>query len=553
MAFDFTESLTLELPDTKSQLIDFKESFDYRENNKLIVEVAAIHAGLTSNYNMYPEYALKASLDSWVSPYPKPIILNHDQYSESIGRVMAAKMDNEEDGTPFVRLQIAVLDPIAIEKVLDQRYLTGSVGGQATSAACSICGVDWAKEESRGEMPCRHRRGKIYEGKLAYLEVRELSFKEYSFVNMPADQNSGIRAITKDIEDSEQWTRSVKMFSLDMNKESIVDMSESESSLNILTEMKRREAKAVYNNLKGTFLTVSAFDLTELSDKESDFNVINDTNKNESYVQCDSEKNDEQSFKENIMPEQANEAVQENEDDLLQVTEQLSADLAQQANEDASVENPVEETDDSEESAELSENSDVETDADDLNQQEAEVETEEAATEQLDVEEGVEQASADSEIETEESSSEVEPEVEEAVEESDDDSEKDALIAELSEQNAKLKQALRSMLAERVVDMKIFSGLESHDNRAALVEEHSTRTASSLADAIRDLQKYPSRSVVAEDVAKVFEAQNTAIVSSSDETNVEESDLEEEVSDNETWEDRAVHTFTDVLMGRAKF
>ncbi len=62
---------------------------------------------------------------------------------------MAAKMDKEEDGSSFVRLQVAVTDPVAIEKVLDKRYLTGSVGGRAGKAICSITGEDLAELDSQ--------------------------------------------------------------------------------------------------------------------------------------------------------------------------------------------------------------------------------------------------------------------------------------------------------------------------------------------------------------------------------------------------------------------
>ena len=104
---------------------------------------------------------------------------------------MAAKMDKESDGSSFVRLQIAITDPVAIEKVLDRRYLTGSVGGRAGKAICSISGQDLAAEGEGGRptLP-KYRRGQVYKGKLAFVDMQDISFKEYSFVNQPADQRS---------------------------------------------------------------------------------------------------------------------------------------------------------------------------------------------------------------------------------------------------------------------------------------------------------------------------------------------------------------------------
>jgi len=115
---------------------------------------------MTANYNNYSATELEKALDSWVNPYPKPIIMNHDLNSEPIGRVIAAKMDKEEDGSNFVRLQIAITDPIAAQKISDQRYLTGSVGGKAGKAVCSISGDDLAAESSDGRpKPMRYKRG----------------------------------------------------------------------------------------------------------------------------------------------------------------------------------------------------------------------------------------------------------------------------------------------------------------------------------------------------------------------------------------------------------
>ena len=194
MSFDFTENFILELPDFSKSDINFSESFN--SNHGLIIEVAAIHEGLTSNYNNYSAIELEKALQSWVDPYPKPIILNHDLNSEPIGRVMAARMDKEEDGSSFVRLQIAITDPTAIQKVLDKRYLTGSVGGRAAKAVCSISGEDLATEDESGRPKVvKYKRGKVYKGKIAYIDMQDISFKEYSFVNQPADQKSGVRIL----------------------------------------------------------------------------------------------------------------------------------------------------------------------------------------------------------------------------------------------------------------------------------------------------------------------------------------------------------------------
>jgi DNA-binding ferritin-like protein len=221
---------------------------------------------LTSNYNNYSAVELEKALQSWVEPYPKPIIMNHDLNTEPIGRVMAAKMDKEADGSPFVRLQVAITDPIAAQKILDKRYLTGSVGGRAGKAVCSISGEDLATENASGRpTAAKYRRGQVYKGKLAFIDMQDISFKEYSFVNQPADGKSGVRSTTVLGDEnkkptSEGWVAKSSAFVLHMNEEDIYSFDEHES---LLKNMKKKESKPLYLHLKGAFLTAMALQESE--------------------------------------------------------------------------------------------------------------------------------------------------------------------------------------------------------------------------------------------------------------------------------------------------
>lgn len=238
-------------------------------------------SGLTANFNNYSAAELEKALDSWVNPYPKPIILNHDMNSEPIGRVIAAKMDKEEDGSHFVRLQVAITDPVAAQKIADQRYLTGSVGGKAGKAICSISGDDLASEDAGGrpKVP-RYKRGSVHKGKIAYIDMQDIGFKEYSFVNQPADQRSGVRAKKKsegklEVSDSEGWVAKSKAFVLHMNEEDIVSVEENES---ILTSLKKKESRPLYLHLKGAFLSAVAIQESENS-KNTNISLLSKENK----------------------------------------------------------------------------------------------------------------------------------------------------------------------------------------------------------------------------------------------------------------------------------
>ena len=536
MSFDFTENFILELPDFSKSDINFSESFN--SNHGLIIEVAAIHEGLTSNYNNYSAIELEKALQSWVDPYPKPIILNHDLNSEPIGRVMAARMDKEEDGSSFVRLQIAITDPTAIQKVLDKRYLTGSVGGRAAKAVCSISGEDLATEDESGRPKVvKYKRGKVYKGKIAYIDMQDISFKEYSFVNQPADQKSGVRILKQvdgkqEISDSEKWIARSNAFVLNMNDEDIISISENKS---IISNMKKSESTPMYLHLKGAFL--SALSLHESENyKSKDSTLLSYENKDIDNCQ-----------------ENSNMDIDVKNDDILTAVQGLSEDLSTIA------------------SSNIEESPEVLDEASST-QENAEEKSEEDTPAILEENKDSVEGSVDADVQdveskitepTEETSSQIDDEVqEEIVEDSEliastSSIEQDLLqlndkIKLLEEENTKLKSALHRTLVERVVDSKISFNLESSDDREKLIEEHSTRTASSLADSLRDLAKTPIKLG-----KRINEMMNMPVITSeaevlAKEDNVLTVDMEEEIVKVSDPKESFEQVLVDALMGRRK-
>lgn len=557
MSFDFVENFTLQLPDFSKLDIDFSESFN--SNHGLIIEVAAIHEGLTSNYNNYSAVELEKALQSWVEPYPKPIILNHDLNTEPIGRVMAAKMEKESDGSAYVRLQIAITDPVAAQKVIDKRYLTGSVGGRAAKAVCSISGDDLASEDASGRPRIsKYKRGKVYKGKLAYINMEDISFKEYSFVNQPADQKSGVRSVKtgdskSELENSEGWVAKSSAFILSMDNEDIISIEENKS---ILSNMKKKESKPIYLHLKGAFLTALA-----LQESESYINNTESLLSNE-----DSEKNNSE---ETHSMDNVN-----SEEDILAVAEGLSEDLSNIAA--SSSEETLEATEETVESKE--ENSEVSEESSETSEKKEETSTEEVLEEAKEVsEESLEDSedknstddSEEADVQTVDSENAEEPEEalvdtadenQEAIEEPSQLSDSTegveqevellkSKLKSLEEENAKLKSALHRTLVERVVDTKIGLGHESVDDREKLIDEHVTRTASSLADSLRDLAKVPAK------IGKRVSAFIVPEVTSEAEVVVEENVVtmgQEEPVEQEPEINSFEQVLVDALMGRRK-
>lgn len=157
--------------------------------DKITTVVEAIHSGLTRNYTFYPADNLEMSVESWTKPYEKPVIKNHDVHEEPLGRVKSAKYmaSNIAPDKQTIQLELEITDPATIQKVMDGRYKTLSIGGNTKSVTCSICAKDLVKEGY-----CGHSKGRTYEGKQAHWIIGEMNFDEISWVNVPADSNAQV-------------------------------------------------------------------------------------------------------------------------------------------------------------------------------------------------------------------------------------------------------------------------------------------------------------------------------------------------------------------------
>ena len=509
-------------------------------------------------------------MQSWVEPYPKPIILNHDLNSEPIGRVMAARMDKEEDGSSFVRLQIAITDPVAVQKVMDKRYLTGSVGGRAGKAVCSISGDDLANlDESGKPKMARFKRGQIYKGKLAFIDMQDISFKEYSFVNQPADSKSSVRAVAAPgsnavgTSDSE-WVARSSAFVLHMDKEDIFSVEENQS---IFTNLKTKESRPLYLHLKGAFLSAMA-----IQENENYINANNSLLSNENDTKDVHEEN--LNMNENVKDE-----------DILATVEELSQDLStlsnkkvEESQDPETAETPEEEAEEVEESLKAKEEVAEETVTDEKDLEDNAVDALKKANEKIaQLEAQIAKDSSTAPAADEQQSTEVTEEAEvpteevvdsanaateeenQATEESNTNltdkkvvSEQDVddvtkKLQELEEENKKLKSAMHRTLVERVVDTKIATGIESHELREELIGEHLTRSATSLADSLRDLAKLP----MAKSAKGTMPEINSQLSVVEGEDNVFTLDKQEDMVEEDQTK-TPEQLFVDALMGRRK-
>lgn len=226
----------------------------------LVIKIAATHAGLvTRNNTFYMPDKMRAGVPSWTDNYPKPIQIHHNESPgdshDPVGRVMAARYvdtsaalgqiyqnsvlkdsfsknvigradqqfwdtfnsertsfiqktqmirmmdsvlnDPSYEGMGYTELTANITNPDTIQKILDGRYLTGSVGAVSDKAVCSVCDTNWVEEEH-----CGHRPGKIYDGVKCVVVAGNLLYDEWSFVNQPADRHSGVLEIQNSVQDS---------------------------------------------------------------------------------------------------------------------------------------------------------------------------------------------------------------------------------------------------------------------------------------------------------------------------------------------------------------
>jgi len=179
--------MTFEKPNIRMQ-----ESLN--EERFLLPRIEAIHAGATRNNTVYQREKLRGSMEnksgvySWLHPYPKPVIYNHDVNTKATGRIYtAAFAEYTQAGRPGIIAVPKITDAEAIDGILGERLLTVSIGATTDEVTCSICGTHIISEGF-----CGHMKGEVYDGRMAEWVTENLWFDELSWVNVPADSDAMI-------------------------------------------------------------------------------------------------------------------------------------------------------------------------------------------------------------------------------------------------------------------------------------------------------------------------------------------------------------------------
>lgn len=211
-----------------SLLLDEKKEGSTGLPKAIDVLFEATHSGRNRNSFVYHSESMEKDTYTWKTPFAKPFLKNHDMYSEPLGRVRDAYFDRSElnPDRDTINVSYRISDADAIEKFLDGRYQTMSIGASVNRISCNICGKEILKD---GIFKfCGHWRGEVYNNQEALWNGRDIEYKEGSVVNNPADDWAQVKRITvingdaKDsVKDSKQEGEDLKDKSKD-NKDSVV-------------------------------------------------------------------------------------------------------------------------------------------------------------------------------------------------------------------------------------------------------------------------------------------------------------------------------------------
>jgi len=231
------------ITDANGKEIKIAELKDSNEENlpkSILIHLEATHSGKNLNFGIYPEDSLSKDHETYLQDFAKPLLKNHDTNSEPLGRVVETSFGDSEisDGKKAVKLKIQVTDSDAIQKFIDGRYKTFSIGASADTITCDLCKT---KILSNGVFNfCGHWKGETYdvavegseetEKKTAYWRYEDMYFSEISVVNNPADRNAQITKI--EIDDSTQ--DSVKTNAKDSKQKMIDLINDSENDDDLL-------------------------------------------------------------------------------------------------------------------------------------------------------------------------------------------------------------------------------------------------------------------------------------------------------------------------------
>lgn len=191
-------NLSVQIQDSDNNILDEEQLVSQVKSGAaqaLDVTFESTHSGRNKNHVVYSSDSMEKDSITWLSPFKKPLIKNHDMNEEPIGRTVDASFGQSEfvDDRDTINVTFRVTDSDAMIKFADSRYKTMSIGASANHITCNMCGKDILKD-SKFKF-CGHWRGEQYKNETASWTAKDLEYKEGSIVNNPADVLAQVKRI----------------------------------------------------------------------------------------------------------------------------------------------------------------------------------------------------------------------------------------------------------------------------------------------------------------------------------------------------------------------
>ena len=254
----------------------------------LDVETEATHSGKNHNYCIYYEDSMEIDAESFTNPFNKPMLKNHNSYSEPLGRIKQSWFGPSKltDERSAIHLKTRVTDQDAIPKFLDGRYGTVSIGGSMGTVTCNICGKTILKD---GKFKfCGHWKGETYKDQVCYWGARDIEYHEVSTVNNPADDFAQVVKVTVITDEDKEENK-------DDNKKGVGDMAGTSKKSSQSSNDQRNKLVAMIDELLGNQTTqtsdASTTDNTENNDDSNPEVVVSDDNKDDVSKQLEDANN----------------------------------------------------------------------------------------------------------------------------------------------------------------------------------------------------------------------------------------------------------------------
>jgi hypothetical protein len=230
----FTERSLSEVD--RAKLIDSYFSDPDKSRRGLYVTFDLSHSGKVINNRIYQPWAQEASAANWTNPVPLPIIKNHNQDADPVGRFESVRYvslenearahlgdvgfaevkaaydsrDSKEIGRVMNKYKLIgnpewkglgklvaralISDREDVEKFLDGRHMSFSAGGSTNRIQCSKCAHTLRPFDS-----CEHEPGiPTEDGDFVVMVTNTYSGREGSITPFPADKDANVRHMTFD-------------------------------------------------------------------------------------------------------------------------------------------------------------------------------------------------------------------------------------------------------------------------------------------------------------------------------------------------------------------